>query len=55
LVLAHGKVFLKNDVSFFSECGGEKNTLPCVVKKTHGKQDLCRVFISGARQSFIKK
>jgi hypothetical protein len=34
--------FLNNDVSFVSKVEGEENTLPCVVAKTHDKQDLCR-------------
>jgi hypothetical protein len=37
--------FLNNEVSFVSfvsKVEGEENTLPCVVAKTHDKQDLCR-------------
>jgi hypothetical protein len=28
---------------FVGAWNGEKNILPCVVDKTHGKQNLCRV------------
>jgi hypothetical protein len=39
------KYFLKKTIFGFSgSVIGEKNTLPCAVDKTHGKQNLCRAF-----------
>jgi hypothetical protein len=32
---------------------GEKRTLPCVMKKTHGKQNLCRAFFRAHGKELI--
>jgi hypothetical protein len=49
---ARQSFFLKMMFHFFRSVVEKKNTLPCVVKKTHGKQDLCRVFYFGRTTKF---